>query len=84
MKKKPTKKISKPKRGRPKTSDSGNILSDRETEVMSHLKDGKQYDRIGEILFISTETVRKHASNIYKKLKVENRIQAINKFFGQK
>ena len=44
MKKKPEKKSKKPKRGRPKTSASGNILSERETEVLNQLKEGKQYE----------------------------------------
>ena len=83
--KKNLKKIStQPKRGRPSTSDSGKILSGREEEVLHELKDGKTYKMVADILFISIETIRTHAHKIYTKLKVKNRIQAINKFFGKK
>ncbi|HEX4849285.1 MAG TPA: LuxR C-terminal-related transcriptional regulator [Puia sp.] len=34
-------------------------------------------------LFISQETVRKHVYHIYEKLHVNNRVEAINKFFGR-
>lgn len=73
--------VAKAKRGRPKTSDLGRILSIREEEILVHLRKGEKYKEIGEILSISEHTVRKHASNIYKELKVENKIMAINKYF---
>ena len=32
---------------------------------------------------VSAETVRKHVYNIYNKLHVSNRVEAVNKFFGR-
>ncbi len=39
------------------------------------------YKEIAASLFISQETVRKHVYHIYEKLYVNNRVEAINKFF---
>jgi DNA-binding NarL/FixJ family response regulator len=52
-------------------------LSTREKEVLSLLVDGKEYKEIAELLFISPFTVRKHISNIYEKLHVTSKTQAI-------
>jgi DNA-binding NarL/FixJ family response regulator len=54
------------------------LLSDREMDILKELSTGKSYKTIGERLFISPFTVRKHVSNIYNKLHVDNRIQVIN------
>jgi DNA-binding NarL/FixJ family response regulator len=56
--------------------DSG--LSDREMEILKEMVSGKNYKAIGEKLYISPLTVRKHAAHIYEKLHVSNRTQAIN------
>jgi DNA-binding NarL/FixJ family response regulator len=53
-------------------------LSSREMEVLKELTSGKNYKFIGETLFISPQTVRKHVANIYDKLHVNCRTQAIN------
>lgn len=53
-------------------------LSDREMAVLKEMASGKNYKAIGEKLFISPLTVRKHASNIYEKLHVSCRVQAVN------
>lgn len=58
------------------TSNAG--LSDREMDVLKEMVSGKNYKAIGEKLFISPLTVRKHASHIYDKLHVSCRVQAIN------
>lgn len=52
-------------------------LSDRETEVLHLLIDGYTYRTIAEKLFLSTHTVRKHIANIYEKLHVTSKAQAI-------
>ncbi|MBO6632202.1 MAG: response regulator transcription factor [Psychroserpens sp.] len=49
-------------------------LSNRETEVLEHLSKGLNYVQIAENLILSTGTVRKHIENIYRKLKVNNKI----------
>lgn len=53
------------------------ILSERETEVLKLLVDGYDYRAIAEKLFLSTHTVRKHIANIYEKLHVTSKAQAI-------
>lgn len=54
------------------------VLTDRETDILKELASGKNYKGIGEKLMISPLTVRKHVSNIYNKLHVNNKMQAIN------
>lgn len=56
------------------------VLTDRETDVLKLLATGLQYKEIAEQLFISYETVKKHLKNIYQKLHVQNKVEAINKF----
>jgi DNA-binding NarL/FixJ family response regulator len=53
-------------------------LSTREMDVLKELVSGKNYKAIGETLFISPMTVRKHVSHIYEKLHVNSRAQVIN------
>ena len=54
-------------------------LTQREIEVLKALSEGNSYKEIANILFISHETVKKHLKNIYRKLNVKNKIQAINR-----
>lgn len=54
------------------------LLSERELDILKELATGKSYKAIGEKLFISPFTVRKHVSNIYNKLHVDSRIQVIS------
>jgi DNA-binding NarL/FixJ family response regulator len=53
-------------------------LSARELEVLRLLVAGKDYKAIAEQLFLSTHTIRKHIANIYEKLHVSSKAQAIN------
>lgn len=57
-------------------------LTAREREVVMQLYEGKSYAQIAKDLGVGTETIRKHATNIYTKLHVKNRVQAIRKCFG--
>ncbi|HWB94824.1 MAG TPA: response regulator transcription factor [Puia sp.] len=59
------------------------ILSNRENEILELLAQGMLYKEIAGRLFISQETVRKHVYHIYEKLHVNNRVEAINKFYGR-
>jgi DNA-binding NarL/FixJ family response regulator len=59
------------------------VLSKREKEILEMIAKGLLYKEISDQLFISTETVRKHVRHIYDKLHVDNRIEAVNKFFGR-
>jgi DNA-binding NarL/FixJ family response regulator len=62
-----------------KTANSfSGILSIREKEVLQQLIEGLEYKEIAERLFISPATVRTHISNIYQKLHVTSKAQAIN------
>ena len=58
-------------------------LSKRESEILQELSKGLLYKEIAAQLGISQETVRKHVYHIYEKLHVNNRVEAINKFFGR-
>ena len=57
-------------------------LSAREHEILELLVKGRLYKEISSTLGISQETVRKHVYNIYKKLHVNNRVEAYNMFYG--
>lgn len=52
-------------------------LSQREAEVLTKLCDGENYRSIAEVLFISTNTVKAHIKNIYGKLHVNTRAEAV-------
>ncbi len=54
-------------------------LSNREVEVLEQLSKGLSHSVIADHLFISPSTVRKHIENIYKKLQVHSKIEAVNK-----
>ena len=54
-------------------------LSKRELEVLEELTKGHNNNTIAENLFVSINTVRTHLVNIYDKLEVDNRLQAVNK-----
>jgi DNA-binding NarL/FixJ family response regulator len=69
--------------GIPTSGKSLGILSNRENETLELLAKGLLYKEIAAHLFISQETVRKHVYHIYEKLHVNNRVEAINKFYGR-
>lgn len=66
-----------------KSSDETENLSSREQEILSYLAKGFRYKEIAEKLFISIETVRTHLRNIYEKLHVHSRTEAVLKFFNK-
>lgn len=55
----------------------GEGLTDRETEVLKQLANGKTNREIAEALFISEETVKSHIGNILGKLHLAHRTQAV-------
>jgi DNA-binding NarL/FixJ family response regulator len=54
-------------------------LTNREIEVLEQLSKGLTYNAIAENLFLSLGTIRKHVENIYTKLQVHNKLEAIQK-----
>lgn len=58
-------------------------ISDREEEILQQLSKGYTYTEIADILFISVKTLKKHIYNIYEKLHVDNKVEALNKYFGK-
>ena len=56
-------------------------LSAREKEILELLSKGFRYKEIADKLFLSTETVRTHIRNIYEKLQVNSRTEALNKVY---
>ena len=54
-------------------------LSTREIEVLEQLSKGLNYNIIADNLILSPSTVRKHIENIYTKLQVHNKLEAIQK-----
>lgn len=55
------------------------ILTEREKEILDLLSQGYLYKEIAEQLYISKLTVKKHIHNIYEKLQVQNRTEALNR-----
>jgi DNA-binding NarL/FixJ family response regulator len=58
-------------------------LSEREKEILHLMAEGLNYKAIAEKIFISYETVRTHVKNIYKKLHVTSRNEAVMKAVQQ-
>jgi DNA-binding NarL/FixJ family response regulator len=52
-------------------------LSEREREVLKGISEGKSYSKIALDLFVSKETVRTHIKNIYHKLAVNSKAEAL-------
>ena len=63
--------------------NSMDVLSIRENEILHLLAEGLLYKEIADQLNITAGTVSQHIHNIYEKLHVQNRTEAINKFFGR-
>ena len=75
-------------KAKPMTEESSSTddiaaLSNREKEILELLSKGMLYKEIANSLYISPETVRKHVYHIYEKLHVNNRVEAVNKYFGR-
>ncbi len=64
---------------KPQLIDKDYKLTKRELDILEHISTGLTYDQVSDQLFISYGTVRKHVENIYRKMKVHNKIEAIEK-----
>lgn len=54
-------------------------LTSREIDVLEQLSKGLSYTIIAANLFLSPSTIRKHIENIYKKLQVHSKLEAVQK-----
>lgn len=59
-------------------------LTEREKEILGHLLKGKSNKEMADLMFVSTETVKTHLQNIYKKLGVKSRMEAALLFLKEK
>ncbi|WP_220483160.1 response regulator transcription factor [Paenibacillus thiaminolyticus] len=60
-------------------SGGGDVLSERELEVLQAAASGLRNKEIGERLCISVATVKTHMIHIYSKLQASNRVEAVEK-----
>ena len=60
-------------------TDELEVLTEREVEVLSAIAEGLTNSEAGRRLYISSSTVKKHLENIYGKLGVHNRVEAITR-----
>jgi transcriptional regulator EpsA len=68
----------------PSSANHDSELSDRETEILRWVRDGKSNQEIGAILSISPLTVKNHMQRILRKLQASNRTQAVSKAMSMK
>jgi len=64
---------------RPTQNIGNGNLTERETEVLHLISEGMSNADIAEKIFVSTNTIKYHIKNIYLKLDVKNRVEALNK-----
>lgn len=68
---------------RPAPAPATPSLSPREKEILALLARGQLYKEIADHLSLSVETVRTHLRNIYDKLQVRSRTEAVMKVYGR-
>jgi len=67
----------------PQTDESIQSLTKREMEILKLVAEGLTNEEIGKKIFISEKTVKTHLTNIFDKLKVNNRFKAALMLMGQ-
>ena len=67
------------KSGKSFFKDESYNLTEREIDVLKFLVDGMSYKLIAEKCFVSIDTVSSHVKNIYKKLQVHSKSEAVAK-----
>ncbi|MBV6405401.1 MAG: response regulator transcription factor [Flavobacteriales bacterium] len=63
------------------TSKAAELLSERERQVLDQLAQGYRYKEIADRMQLSIDTVRTHIRNLYDKLQVSSRTDALNKLY---
>lgn len=58
-------------------------ITKREEEILGYLAKGLLYREIANALFISEKTMKKHIYNIYEKMHVNSKVEALNKYYGR-
>ncbi|OAD92642.1 DNA-binding response regulator [Aequorivita soesokkakensis] len=66
-----------------KTNAEMELLTEREVEILDLIAKGNLNKEVSEKLFISLGTVKKHVQNIYEKLHVNTRVEAVNKYLNR-
>lgn len=69
---------------KPNPEKKSQLLTKRETEILTYISAGKTDREIAYLCLISPRTVQNHLRNIYEKLGVENRTAAVSCFFYSK
>lgn len=59
------------------TAEAGPTVTPRETEILQLMAQGRSNRAIGAVLHISENTVKTHISNVYQKLEVRDRTEAV-------
>lgn len=67
----------------PLVSNELGSLTPREREILERLAKGHSHKEVALELFVSPTTVRKHIFNIYEKLQVHSKVEAVNKYLGR-
>lgn len=68
--------------GLPRLDESIKTLTKREMEILKLVAEGLTNEEIGKKIFISEKTVKTHLTNIFDKLKVNNRFKAALMLMG--
>ena len=66
---------------KPAVNDTTHLLTRREVELLDLLAQGFRYKEIADKLSLSIDTIRTHIRNIYRKLEVQSRAEALNKIY---
>ncbi|MGL5812701.1 LuxR C-terminal-related transcriptional regulator [Aeromonas sp.] len=66
------------RQGAEPTQRSQSLLTAREREIIRHLMTGASNTEIADNLFVSEHTIKSHLYNVFKKLNVKNRLQAVS------
>lgn len=64
-------------------TEAANLLTQREKEIIELIGKGKIEKEVANELNLSIKTVKNHIANIYHKLHVNTRVEALNKYFGR-